>query len=1625
METFLQNLDELSKSSKDSILGQSSISQPACTAVQISLTDLLDSWHVQPSAVIGHSSGEIAAAYAARILSLEDCMAIAYYRGFVVGRLKTQFPNLKGAMLAVEGSEDEIRKLIKTLHTTQANIACVNSPMSVTVSGDEQAILELQTIMEQRGIFNRRLRVDVGYHSHQMRLLEHDYLSCIGEIQPRKFANAQFYSSLRGYYVEAAALQPSYWVENLTSTVQFSQAVQSMCKPPDNADLPNTSINMLVEIGPHSALEGPIKQILKAQQISERILYAPTLVRNKDARQTMLQLASTLFVKGCDLDFANVNFPDHMNRMPFLLTDLPTYPWRHDTAYWHESRVANNHRFRMFPRNDLIGAMTETSNDIEPVWRHVFRPDNLPWLRDHKLDSAILFPMAGYICMALEAAAQRALFQDVKFSKFIIREFSISRPLIIEESSDVEMMITLRPHAEGTRLSSDTWDEFRIFSWVKDRNWTEHCRGIISLQNESEPNPVTGKMQSEMRQNALTQQASSIVNWCKSPLNEEDLYETVARLRLIYGSTFRGLSDIQRCDRMTTYKLTVPDTSAVMPSSAESNLFIHPTTLDLCIQMIWPILDSALSGLDQLYLPSYIKSLSICHGLRHRPGDVFQLYGSTPEAIERVPRTEKFSFFVVDPKDPSKSLITFEDLMASPVQKKTSQSREEVGRDLCLKYCWEPTLDSLKSEELQRLLGFDVGATNAQKRKLELLELASYYFVHEALKEVSSDQVDTNHSCLSKLYKRMMTLRESAQQGSVAPGMDLLEAFHGRSSADICKKILSLGVEGEFVGKIGSSLPRILRQEVDLSSLVLEIRDIDRHCEESDSLKRSYARAAICVDKLAHQNPHLRILEIGCVSAAAALNIIGILNSNHLKTTRFRSYDYTDSSDEALDKAKEKLQTLSSLVNYRKLDVTGDILGQGFEMSSYDLIIASDSMNSVKNIKQAMRNLHCLLKHGGKLLLIEQTSPTFREFIHDTMRQVLQSDQPFRENRIVFTEPEWDGLLRRTGFSGVELGFKDFPEAPAHCRTLMIASAISSEKVLETDVVIIRPESLPDFSVAVLADNLEKWMGKGPTIGTLEQVDPCGKICIFLGDLEKPFLANIDAESFIALQKLTTLAEGIFWIVRGSYADSTSPDSNMVSGFARTIRSERAIKFVTLDLDQNQILSDYESAMAVSKVFQGSFDPNITASEIDMEYAERKGILYIPRIVKDDKMNHFVAQETQVRRREVQFFAQEDRPLRMTISNPGSLDSLVFIDDFAQATPLGSDEIQVEVMAIGLNFKDVMIAIGQLPSVNLGQECSGIVSAVGNNVSEFAVDDRVSITTVGTFSTYARCPATSAHKMAEDMTFEVASTIPVVFCTAYYSLIDLGRLEKDETVLIHAAAGGVGQAAIMIAQKIGATIFATVGSVEKKNFLMSEYNILDDHIFFSRDLSFADCIKTATNGKGVDVVLNSLAGSALQATWECVASFGRFIEIGKRDIVTNSTIEMAKFNDSATFASMDLTLLAAKKPRLMKRLMKCVFSGFQDGSLRPISPTTTYPISKVEAAFRTLQNGKGMGKIVVKPEVGDQVKVSLRYPFLCLLSMALAPAFIWKSSYSEMIHPSVLFVSTSDGRFKIKMLSYH
>lgn len=218
--------------------------------------------------------------------------------------------------------------------------------------------------------------------------------------------------------------------------------------------------------------------------------------------------------------------------------------------------------------------------------------------------------------------------------------------------------------------------------------------------------------------------------------------------------------------------------------------------------------------------------------------------------------------------------------------------------------------------------------------------------------------------------------------------------------------------------------------------------------------------------------------------------------------------------------------------------------------------------------------------------------------------------------------------------------------------------------------------------------------------------------------------------------------------------------------------------------------------------------------------------------------------------------------------------------------------------------------MGIIEDFKLGDECAGIVTNVGSAVTGFKVGDRIVALRPGqgAHRTLVRNPASWCYKLPDSMSFSDAAAMPLILGTAWYALSDIARIRKGESVLIHAAAGGVGQMAVQIAQRAGAHVLATVGSPAKRQLLKEQYGLTEDQMFSSRDASFAKGVMAATNGKGVDIVLNSLAGPLLHASWSCVAPFGRFLEIGKRDIHENSKIGMDPFRKNVLFASIDLVV---------------------------------------------------------------------------------------------------------------------
>lgn len=516
----------------------------------------------------------------------------------------------------------------------------------------------------------------------------------------------------------------------------------------------------------------------------------------------------------------------------------------------------------------------------------------------------------------------------------------------------------------------------------------------------------------------------------------------------------------------------------------------------------------------------------------------------------------------------------------------------------------------------------------------------------------------------------------------------------------------------------------------------------------------------------------------------------------------------------------------------------------------------------------------------------------------------------------------------------------------------------------------------------------------------LPEMELFGKYCILLDNPTHQYLTTMTAISFRGLQRLAQ-ALGVLWVTGGS----KSPNTGLVKGFTRAIGSENPnTRFVVFGID-DWTSSRNNLPKMIAKVFEHSFSDPSRQTEFDEELDEKDGVIYIPRVVRDTEMDESFNRETGENALTLQPFLQEIRPLKLTINDPGFLDTLCFVDDERAAEPILDDEIEIDIKASGLNFKDVILALGQLAGNHLGQECSGVVKRVGDKVSNVKCGDRVCAVIESAIANLGRCKAACATTLPQHMSYAEGASIPIIYCTAQYCLHDVVRLQPNETVLIHAGAGGVGQAAIMLAQAKGAKILTTVGSQVKKDFLMCTYGISEDCIFYSRDTSFVQGVMEATKGKGVDVALNSLAGDQLRATWECMAPFGRFVEIGKRDITSNMNLEMSRFERNVSFAAVDLTGLTHQRPHVLQDVLVHVMEMFKQNKVRPVAPIHEFAVSEVEAAFRAMGSGKLMGKLVIVPKPGDMVMVSrLDIP---TDTKSVLIGYLGRSILNRVRHPSL------------------
>jgi NADPH:quinone reductase-like Zn-dependent oxidoreductase/acyl carrier protein/SAM-dependent methyltransferase len=717
-------------------------------------------------------------------------------------------------------------------------------------------------------------------------------------------------------------------------------------------------------------------------------------------------------------------------------------------------------------------------------------------------------------------------------------------------------------------------------------------------------------------------------------------------------------------------------------------------------------------------------------------------------------------------------------------------------------------------------------------------------------------------------------------------------------------------------------------------------------------------------------------------------------------------YVFTDVSPRFVTQAQHKFAQYA-FVQFRTLDIERDPIEQGFDAHSFDVIVASDVLHATKDLRDTVDRVRQLLGSSGTLLVVDPTRPwLLTTCIFGLLKGWWLFDDDIRRNGPCISQEGWKSLLHDAGFSGI-FCIADCPDVDNAQHSVILAR---SPQLDPSTALPLQTSTVSRVWLLFVDDSVRD----GPSAGAELALQLRGRGDYVIEVMHRTAFGRVDDSRFNVragdpddMKRLmeavcgqATRLAGIvhFWSLDAETAQVMTGDpfvSSMKLGCVGALQLIQAVE-ATDGLAVNDIWLVTRSAQSVEgrigtlQVTQstmwglgrvaGAEYQNMNYRMVDLSTGSRAEIeSLVDELNGGDHTEDEIALHGELRyvHRLVPVSpstvhgiggptAEALNRFRFEVLQPGILDSLRACS--VRRIMPKSNEVEMEVVAVGLNFKDLMLAMGLLPRDGdgspgqlLGLECAGRVISVGDNVTEFAPGDEV--LAVGTYclASHISVDARFVSRKPQHMSFEQAATIPVAFSTAFYSLHTLAQMKPGERVLIHSATGGVGLAAVQLAMRAGAVVFATAGTLEKRE-LLSALGV--PHVMDSRSLAFADEVMNLTRGEGIDIVLNSLAGEAIDKNLSILRPNGRFVEIGKVDIYKNRKLGMRPFGKSISLFAVDLSNTWAQRSELPRSLMGDVLGRFGSNDLRPL-PHRVFPVVGVSDALRYMGQAKHIGKLII------------------------------------------------------------
>jgi acyl transferase domain-containing protein/acyl carrier protein len=1484
-------------------ISKTRFAQTALVSLEYALFELWCSWGVRPAAVMGHGAGEYAAACAAGVISLEDALKLAGARARLSSTSAVPCP-------------DEFSRLADSVSCSAPRIHFISGVSGRALSGREH-------------------------------------------------------------------IDSSYWRRHATQPVRLAESMRELYR---------LGYRKFLEIGPEPVLTGIAAECLQ----DASILQLPSLKKGQDDWQQMLSSLSALFRAGVRVDWEGFDRDYDRRRL-----SLPTYPFQRK-KYWVAGSSAGGRRSQSLEAaHPLLGVRIRSALKAE-LYENRLRGPDFDFIIDHRVQEATIMPAAAYIEMGIAAA--RNSWQS---GPLVLEKVFIHEPLRFEADTEYTLQTVLTPLADGQ-------NDLQIFSL--DSTHPSDPEAPAAGENGRRLHFSGSIRRGEIIPEAITQATDPLeplMRRCPREIDAPSHYKQLKSLGYDLGASLRTLASVRRGDMEALGHIAY--------SEQDDRFHFPPALLDGCLQFFWTLMnDEDNSG---SYLPMSFEELTILSDPRQPlwshislqaesarrqdmvTGDV-SVYDDSgrPVAFMKGLALRKAARGAILKTKPAKTGGLFYEVLWEAGKGGMSQSASMdrlVPSPSRIAQLISSRLDTVSEMENLR----------AHHNLISQIEDLSTAYIFHALQVLGWKARPGHHVTLDLLctdlgistkYRRLLNriMQIMVEQGVLQPAEDgwkvmrplgaprpepILEEILSHPDAARCPQL-------ELAMRCGRSFAEVMRGKADPLALLFPAGSLDLAAQlysETPEAQVFNSLVRDAVAKAVENLPHgkkARILELGAGTGGATSFVLPGLRLDRSE------YFFTDLSPVFLRKAAERFKAFD-FVSYRLCDIERGPQEQGFESGFFDVVIAVNALHATSDMRLSLNNARRFLSPGGTMILLEGTAP--ERWIDITFGLTdgwwAFRDTDLRASYPLLSRRQWIEILKDTGFedpTAVPGSFDLSHQAVVIARNSIAATEriehgsdaqgswiVFAEKdgigtalagrIAELGMTCVtvttggsyRHTSQWEWSIS--ADRHEDYRRFFEELRRESLTDLRGIIHLWSLEADPPSAETTPSLEYAQLPGSGSLLY-LLQAIAASEGRSTPPALFIVTRGAQAVQQEDRIAFHQAPvLGLGKVVTLEHPDLKCRCIDLDPAADSVTQADLllhEIRFPDEEDIV----AYREDR--RFLPRLREYRQKDGDGppagIAKVAHAIRLEKSCGGVLEELSLAQ--AERRAPGKGEVEIQVHAAGLGFKDVMNALGMLDDPGpLGFECSGYVAATGEGVDQATAGQEVVALAQGSLATHVTADARFVFPKPPLLSLDEAATLPAPYLTAHYALSQVGKIAAGDKILIHAAAGGVGTAAVYLALKAGAEVFGTAGNTEKRSFLTS---IGVHHVMDSRSLDFSEPILRETGGRGVDLVLNSLSGEFISKSLSILAPEGRFLEIGRRGILTSE--EALSLRPDIGYHIIDLSETANSDPWLIRHLLKEIMDFAASGAIPPL-PLTRFPLSRASEAFRHMAQAKHIGRIAV------------------------------------------------------------